>query len=93
MSTEEGVMRNTARHPTTNNILYVTAVLPTTTAKDMLLCLMTNVTLAWLYSVSSGLVTLKIESQGSSKDHGEYTTTITTIHDLASTSSVSRYYR
>ena len=46
MSTEEGVMRNTARHPTTNNILYVTAVLPTTAAKDMLLCLMTNVTLA-----------------------------------------------
>ena len=70
MSSEEGVMRNTARNPTTNNTLYVTAVLPTTTANDKLLCLMTDVTLAWLYSVSLGLVALKNESHSSANDHG-----------------------
>ena len=70
---------------------YDTAVLPTTTAIDKLLRLMTVVTLARLYSVSEGLVTLKNESHSSTNDHGEKTTTITTIHDLISTSLVSRY--
>ena len=63
-------MRNTARHPTTHHTLYVTAALPTTTANDKLWCLMTDVTLACLYSASTGLDALSNESHGSTNDHG-----------------------
>ena len=70
---------------------YDTAVLPTTTAFNKLSCLMSVGTLANLYSVSDRLVTLVNESPSSTNDHGEKTTTIITIHDLISTSLVSRH--
>ena len=70
---------------------YDTAVLPTTTAFNKLSCLMGVGTLANLYSVSDGLVTRVNESPDSTNDHGEMTTTIITIHDLVSTSLVSRH--